>query len=134
MYERGFNNLHDVIIEEAPANTYSFIFRGISQILDHIFVDEVTLDELVIARYIHVNVDYPAETRVRARPRRLRPRPAVRPLRLRHRGGAAVRSDREGSVHGRWLEDLHRPELPQPGPVRRLRLGQGCPRAGMRFR
>jgi uncharacterized protein len=62
MYERGFFNLHDVIIEEAPANTYSFIFRGISQILDHIFVDEVTLSELVIARYIHVNVDYPAET------------------------------------------------------------------------
>jgi hypothetical protein len=62
MYERGFNNLHDVIIEEAPANTYSFIFRGISQILDHIFVDDATLDELVIARYIHVNVDYPAET------------------------------------------------------------------------
>jgi uncharacterized protein len=62
MYERGFHNLHDVIIEEAPANTYSFIFRGISQILDHIFVDEVTLGELVIARYIHVNVDYPAET------------------------------------------------------------------------
>jgi uncharacterized protein len=62
MYERGFFNLHDVIIEEAPANTYSFIFRGISQILDHIFVDEVTLGELVIARYIHVNVDYPAET------------------------------------------------------------------------
>jgi uncharacterized protein len=62
MYERGFHNLHDVIIEEAPANTYSFIFRGISQILDHIFVDETTLGELVIARYIHVNVDYPAET------------------------------------------------------------------------
>ncbi len=62
MYERGFANLHDVIIEEAPANTYSFIFRGISQILDHIFVDEVTVGELVIARYIHVNVDYPAET------------------------------------------------------------------------
>jgi uncharacterized protein len=62
MYERGFVNLHDTIIEEAPANTYSFIFRGISQILDHIFVDATTSDELVIARYIHVNVDYPAET------------------------------------------------------------------------
>ncbi|MCC5947590.1 MAG: lamin tail domain-containing protein [Nitriliruptoraceae bacterium] len=62
LYERGFLNLHDVIIEQAPANTYSFIFRGISQILDHIFVDQDTLDELVIARYIHVNIDYPAET------------------------------------------------------------------------
>jgi len=62
MYERGFTNLHDVIIEEAPANTYSFIFQGISQILDHIFVDDDTLDELVVARYIHVNTDYPAET------------------------------------------------------------------------
>jgi uncharacterized protein len=62
LYERGFTNLHDVIIEEEPANTYSFIFRGISQILDHVFVDERTLDELVTARYIHVNVDFPAET------------------------------------------------------------------------
>jgi uncharacterized protein len=62
MYERGFTNLHDVIIEEAPANTYSFIFQGISQILDHIFVDDATLDDLVIARYIHVNTDFPAET------------------------------------------------------------------------
>ena len=60
LYERGFANLHDVIIEEAPANTYSFIFRGISQILDHIFVDEDTLEELVTSRYIHVNIDYPA--------------------------------------------------------------------------
>jgi uncharacterized protein len=62
MYERGFTNLHDVIIEEAPANTYSFVFRGISQILDHVFVDDATLEELVIARFIHVNVDYPAAT------------------------------------------------------------------------
>jgi hypothetical protein len=62
LYERGFFNLHDVIIEEAPANTYSFIFRGISQILDHIFVDEATLDELVTARFIHVNTDFPADT------------------------------------------------------------------------
>ena len=60
MYERGFTNLHDVIIEEAPANTYSFIFQGISQILDHIFVDDTTLDELVVARFIHVNTDFPA--------------------------------------------------------------------------
>ena len=62
MYERGFVNLHDLIIEEAPENTYSFIFRGISQILDHIFVDEATLEDLVVARYIHVNTDYPAAT------------------------------------------------------------------------
>ena len=62
MYERGFTNLHDVIIEEAPENTYSFIFRGISQILDHIFVDDASLEELVTARYIHVNTDYPAAT------------------------------------------------------------------------
>jgi uncharacterized protein len=62
MYERGFTNLHDVIVEEAPANTYSFVFRGISQILDHVFVDDATLDELVITRFIHVNVDYPAAT------------------------------------------------------------------------
>ncbi len=61
LYERGFHNLHDVIIEEEPANTYSFIFRGISQILDHIFVDEDTLEDLVTSRYIHVNVDYPAD-------------------------------------------------------------------------
>lgn len=60
IYERGFHNLHDTIIEEAPANTYSFIFQGISQILDHIFVDDTTLDELVIARFIHVNTDFPA--------------------------------------------------------------------------
>ncbi|AYY12102.1 hypothetical protein EF847_04655 [Actinobacteria bacterium YIM 96077] len=62
MYERGFTNLHDVIIDEAPENTYSFIFQGVSQILDHIFVDDTTLDELVIARFIHINADYPAET------------------------------------------------------------------------
>ncbi|NDL57540.1 lamin tail domain-containing protein [Phytoactinopolyspora mesophila] len=61
MYERGFTNLHDVIIDEAPENTYSFIFRGVSQILDHVFVDDATLDELVTARFIHVNIDYPAE-------------------------------------------------------------------------
>jgi uncharacterized protein len=61
MYERGFTNLHDVIIEEAPANTYSFIFQGVSQILDHIFVDDTTLDEVVVARFIHVNTDFPAD-------------------------------------------------------------------------
>jgi hypothetical protein len=62
LYERGFFNLHDVIIEELPANTYSFIFQGISQILDHIFVDQDTLEELVVARFVHVNIDFPAET------------------------------------------------------------------------
>ncbi|WP_166352288.1 lamin tail domain-containing protein [Phytoactinopolyspora limicola] len=60
MYERGFTNLHDVILDEAPENTYSFVFRGVSQILDHVFVDDATLDELVVARFVHVNVDYPA--------------------------------------------------------------------------
>jgi hypothetical protein len=60
MYERGFTNLHDVILDEAPENTYSFVFRGVSQILDHVFVDDATLDDLVTARFIHVNVDYPA--------------------------------------------------------------------------
>lgn len=62
MYQRGYFNFHDVIIEEAPENTYSFIFRGVSQILDHIFVDALSRDELVTARFIHVNTDYPANT------------------------------------------------------------------------
>jgi uncharacterized protein len=57
----GLTNLYDVILEEAPENAYSFIFQGQSQVLDQIFVDDATLTELEEVRYIHVNVDYPAE-------------------------------------------------------------------------
>ena len=61
LYAQGLNNLWEVEADEAPQAAYSYVFVGMAQTLDHQFVTDTLLDELVQARTAHVNADYPAD-------------------------------------------------------------------------
>jgi hypothetical protein len=61
LYDQGLNNLSDVEVREEPEAAYSYVFVGQAQTLDHQFVTDALLDDLVQARTAHVNADYPAD-------------------------------------------------------------------------
>lgn len=61
LYDAGLNSLWDVLVEEAPAAAYSYVFDGQAQTLDQQLVDDGLLADLVEQRVAHVNADWPAE-------------------------------------------------------------------------
>ena len=61
LYEQGLTNLWDVLVEEAPAAAYSYVFLGMAQTLDGQFVTENLLAKLRQTRVAHVNADFPAD-------------------------------------------------------------------------
>lgn len=61
LYSQGLTNLWERVLAAAPASAYSYVFEGQAQTLDHIFVSDSLLEELVQARYTHINSDWPAD-------------------------------------------------------------------------
>lgn len=61
LYDQGLTNLWDILVAEAPASAYSYVFQGQTQTLDQIFVTGELLDVLVQFRAAHINADWPAE-------------------------------------------------------------------------
>lgn len=53
-------NLYDVLLAEAPASAYSYVFQGEAETLDQIFLSAPLREELVQFRVAHVNSDFPA--------------------------------------------------------------------------
>lgn len=59
LYEAGLFNVYDRIVEEAPANAYSYIYRGVPNTLDHYFLSPAAVDRLGYARYMKLNASAP---------------------------------------------------------------------------
>ncbi len=61
LYNQGMTNLWDILVAEAPASAYSYIYQGQAQTLDQIFVTPSWMDELTQTRVAHINSDFPAD-------------------------------------------------------------------------
>ena len=60
LYAIGLHSLWEIVLEEAPASAYSYVFEGQAQTLDNQFTTDALSDELHGVRYAHINADWPA--------------------------------------------------------------------------
>lgn len=61
LYDAGLSNLWDVLLAQAPASAYSYVFQGQAQTLDQMFVSQSLLADLREFRVAHINSDFPAD-------------------------------------------------------------------------
>lgn len=57
----GLTNLWDVLLEVSPESAYGYIYLGMAQTLDQMFVNQVMLADLKQFRIAHINSDFPAD-------------------------------------------------------------------------
>jgi len=57
----GLTNLWDVLLGQAPEAAYSYVFVGMGQTLDQMFVNQAELADLKQFRIAHINSDFPAD-------------------------------------------------------------------------
>ncbi|MGE5073024.1 MAG: PxKF domain-containing protein, partial [Anaerolineae bacterium] len=57
----GLKNLYEVELDHAPAAAYSYVFQGMAQTIDQIFVNQPMLAHLQDVRGAHINSDFPAD-------------------------------------------------------------------------
>ncbi len=57
----GLKNLWEVLLGQAPAAAYSYVYLGMAQTLDQMFVNQPLLADLGQFRIAHINSDFPAE-------------------------------------------------------------------------
>jgi predicted extracellular nuclease len=57
----GLTNLWDVLLGQAPEAAYSYVYVGMAQTLDQMFVNPVMLGDLQKFRIAHINSDFPAD-------------------------------------------------------------------------
>jgi hypothetical protein len=57
----GLKNLWEVLLGEAPESAYSYVFLGMAQTLDQMFVNQAMLTDLDQFRIAHINSDFPAD-------------------------------------------------------------------------
>ncbi|OGN72169.1 MAG: hypothetical protein A2X25_00450 [Chloroflexi bacterium GWB2_49_20] len=57
----GLANLWDVLLAQAPESAYSYVYLGMAQTLDQIFVNQVMRTDLQQVRIAHINSDFPAD-------------------------------------------------------------------------
>ncbi len=57
----GLTNLWDVLLGQAPASAYGYVYVGMAQTLDQIVVNEPMLAALQQFRVAHINSDFPAD-------------------------------------------------------------------------
>lgn len=57
----GLKNLWEVLLDQAPEAAYSYVYLGMAQTLDQMFVNQPQLDELQEFRIAHINSDFPAD-------------------------------------------------------------------------
>ena len=54
-------NLWEVLLDQAPASAYSYVYVGMTQTLDQMFVNQTMLADLWHFRIAHINSDFPAD-------------------------------------------------------------------------
>jgi len=59
LYEAGLENVYDRIVSEKPGNAYSYIFRGVPNVLDHFFVSPSVSRRIGFAAYLKLNASAP---------------------------------------------------------------------------
>jgi hypothetical protein len=57
----GLKNLYEVELDRAPEAAYSYVFLGMAQTIDQIFVNQPMLAHLSDVRTAHINSDFPAD-------------------------------------------------------------------------
>jgi predicted extracellular nuclease len=57
----GLTNLWDVLLGQAPESAYSYVYLGMAQTLDQMFVNAPLLANLKQFRIAHINSDFPAD-------------------------------------------------------------------------
>ncbi len=57
----GLKNLWEVLLGQAPQAAYSYVYLGMAQTLDQMFVNQPLLADLVQFRIAHINSDFPAD-------------------------------------------------------------------------
>lgn len=57
----GLKNLWEVLLDQAPEAAYSYVYLGMAQTLDQMFVNKVMLADLNQFRIAHINSDFPAD-------------------------------------------------------------------------
>jgi predicted extracellular nuclease len=57
----GLTNLWDVLLGQAPEAAYSYVYVGMAQTLDQMFVNPTMLGDLMQFRIAHINSDFPAD-------------------------------------------------------------------------
>lgn len=57
----GLKNLWEVELQDAPAAAYSYVFQGMAQTIDQIFVNQAMLAHLSDVRTAHINSDFAAD-------------------------------------------------------------------------
>lgn len=62
LYEQGMINLYDYQLATAPSAAYSYVYSGVAQTLDHLFVNPAFDEMLVGVSVAHINSDWNAES------------------------------------------------------------------------
>jgi hypothetical protein len=57
----GLKNLWEVLLGQAPEAAYSYVYLGMAQTLDQMFVNQPLLTDLQQFRIAHINSDFPAD-------------------------------------------------------------------------
>jgi Ca2+-binding RTX toxin-like protein len=57
----GLKSLWEVELSQAPESAYSYVFVGMAQTIDHMFVNQPMLADLTQYRVAHINSDFPAD-------------------------------------------------------------------------
>jgi uncharacterized protein len=57
----GLKNMWEVLLAQAPEAAYSYVYLGMAQTLDQMFVNEAMLDSLEQFRIAHINSDFAAD-------------------------------------------------------------------------
>ncbi len=57
----GLTNLWDVLLGQAPEAAYSYVYLGMAQTLDQMFINQAMLADLQQYRIAHINSDFPAD-------------------------------------------------------------------------
>jgi predicted extracellular nuclease len=57
----GLKNLWEVLLDQTPEAAYSYVYVGMAQTLDQMFVNQLMLTDLNQFRIAHINSDFPAD-------------------------------------------------------------------------
>jgi len=57
----GLKNLWEVLLAQAPESAYSYVYLGMAQTLDQMFVNQPMLADMNQFRIAHINSDFPAD-------------------------------------------------------------------------
>ena len=57
----GLKSMWEVLLDQAPESAYSYVFVGMAQTLDQMFINQPMLSDLQQYRIAHINSDFPAD-------------------------------------------------------------------------